>query len=60
MCLLISNQNGLYRNEVESKWAGIGMRYGNQNKLFTLAVGIEIEINCIDIDVFILFWNRNG
>ena len=54
MCLLRSNRNG-----VESKLAGTEMRNENQNKLFTLDVGIKIGTNCTAIDLFTLSWNRN-
>lgn len=35
------------------------MRNENQNNLFILVVGIEFGRNCITIDVFTLFLNRN-
>ena len=50
VCLLISNHNGL-----ESEWTETRMETWNQNKLFILAVGIEIGMNCIVINVFTIF-----
>lgn len=51
--ILISNWNG-----VKLKWGKIRIGNVNHNKLFTLAVGIEIIMNCITIDVFNLYWNQ--
>ena len=44
---------GRDRNELESKWVKIRIENINQNKLFTLAVGIRIVMNIV-INVFIL------
>lgn len=44
---------GRDRNELESKWVKIGIENINQNKLFTLVVGIRIVMNIV-INVFIL------
>ena len=44
---------------MESEWAEIGIENKNQNKLFTSAVRIRIEMNCIASDVFTLSCNHN-
>lgn len=44
---------------MESEWAKIGMENKNQNKLFTSAIRIGVEMNCIVIDVLTLSCNQN-
>lgn len=41
-------------NGLELKWARIGMKNVNQNKQFTLPIGIEIRMSCTTVDVFAL------
>lgn len=46
---MFTNRNGL-----QLKWTGIEIGNERQNKLFTLTVKIEIQINCIPINMLVL------